>query len=58
MKNREELACMTVKQLKSYAKDIGCCLGYDASSKQSVLAAIVSYQHYTEHIKRDGERHE
>lgn len=44
MKSREELESMTMKQLKAHAKEIGCCLGYDGSRKDTTIAAILSHQ--------------
>ena len=43
-KTRDELKAMTVKQLREYAKEIGCCLGYDASRKDTTICAIESHQ--------------
>ena len=44
MKTHEELCGMTMKQLKEYAREIGCCLGYDGSRKASTVEAIEAYQ--------------
>lgn len=44
MKTRDELEAMTMKHLKAYAREIGCCLGYDAARKESAVNAILSYQ--------------
>lgn len=44
MRTQEELESMTMKQLKAYAKEIGCCLGYDGSRKDTTVAAILSHQ--------------
>ncbi len=46
MKTHEELINMTVKQLKEYAKEIGCILGYDAARKETTINAIESQQRY------------
>lgn len=43
-KTREELEAMTTKKLKEYAKEIGCCLGYDGSRKDTTVAAILAHQ--------------
>lgn len=54
MKTREQLEAMTMKQLFAYAQEIGCCLGYDRSRKESTVNAILSHQ---EHIERErGEK--
>lgn len=42
MKTHDELSKMTVKQLKDYAKQIGCCLGYDGSRKDTTISCIDS----------------
>ncbi|MBX9032656.1 hypothetical protein [Gordonibacter massiliensis (ex Traore et al. 2017)] len=52
MKTHEELCRMTVKQLKEYAKEIGCCLGYDGSRKDTTVNAIEQYQRYRQYIER------
>lgn len=39
---RERLTGLTLKQLKQVARDEGICLGYDASRKDTTVAAIVS----------------
>lgn len=44
MKTREELERMTCAQLKAFAKEIGCCLGYDGARKDTTIAAILSHQ--------------
>lgn len=49
MKSREELEAMTSKQLKAYAKEIGCCLGYAGARKDTTVAAILSHQQYNDH---------
>lgn len=54
MKTHEELCVMTVKQLKEYAKEIGCCLGYDAARKDTTVNAIEAHQR---HVMR-GDDHE
>ena len=46
MKTREELERMTCAQLKAYAREIGLCLGYDASRKATTVNAILSYQRH------------
>lgn len=43
-KTREELEGMTMRQLRVYAKEIGCCLGYDGPRKESTVGAIVAFQ--------------
>lgn len=48
MKTREELTAMTMKQLKEYAKEIGCCLGYDGSRKDTTISAIETHQQYND----------
>lgn len=47
-KMREELAHMTLKQLKALAKQDGITLGYDGSRKDSAIGAIVSARRYQE----------
>lgn len=37
---------MTKKQLQEYAKEIGCCLGYDAARKDTTIRAIETRQQY------------
>ena len=51
MKTHDELINMTMKQLKEYAKEIGCILGYDAARKETAINAIESYQR---HVMRGG----
>lgn len=53
MKTREELTAMTVKQLKEYANEIGCCLGYDAARKDSTINAIECFERCSE--KKEGD---
>lgn len=48
MKTHEELTAMTMKQLKEYAKEIGCCLGYDGSRKDTTIRAIETHQLYND----------
>lgn len=43
-KTREELESMTLKQLRAHAKEIGCCLGYDGSRKDTCVGAILVFQ--------------
>ena len=45
-KTKEELQCMTTKQLREYAKEIGCCLGYDGSRKDTAINAILVHQEH------------
>ena len=52
-KNEEQLRAMTMKQLRSYAKEIGCCLGYDGARKDTAVSAILSYQYYQEHVRKE-----
>lgn len=44
MKTEVELWYMTMKELRAYAKEIGCCLGYDAMRKETTINAILSHQ--------------
>ena len=44
MKTHEELERMTCAQLKAYAKEIGCCLGYAGAKKDTAIEAIMSHQ--------------
>lgn len=53
MKTHDELCAMTVKQLKDYAKQIGCCLGYDGSRKDSTINAIECFERCNE--KKEGD---
>lgn len=48
MKTHEELVSMTMKQLKEYAKEIGCILGYDAARKETTIMAIETHQRYND----------
>jgi hypothetical protein len=48
MKTREELERMTCAQLKAYAKEIGCSLGYAGARKDTTVAAILSHQQYND----------
>lgn len=50
----EQLRAMTMKQLRAYAKEIGCCLGYDGSRKGTAVGAILSYQHYRERMRKEA----
>ena len=52
MKTHDELINMTVKQLKEYAKERGCILGYDAARKETAINAIESQQRYV--MRGDG----
>lgn len=45
---------MTMVQLRAYAKEIGCCLGYDGSRKGTAVGAILSYQHYQERMRKEA----
>lgn len=54
MKTHDELSKMTVKQLKDYAKQIGCCLGYDGSRKDSTINAIEQQQHNAKQNEGDA----
>lgn len=54
MKTHDELQSMTTKQLKTYAKEIGCCLGYAGSRKDTAIGAIISHQ---SHLEKEGEQH-
>ena len=51
-KSKEELQRMTMRQLKEYAKEIGCCLGYDGSRKETTINAILVHQ---EHNSQDAQ---
>lgn len=53
MKTEVELWYMTMKELRAYAKEIGCCLGYDAMRKETTINAILSHQQPIER-ERDG----
>jgi hypothetical protein len=48
MKTREELERMTAKQLKEYAREIGCCLGYAGAKKDTAIEAIANHQRHIE----------
>ena len=48
VKTHEELCAMTKKQLQEYAKEIGCCLGYDAARKDTTIRAIETHQLYND----------
>lgn len=45
-KTKDELERMTMKQLREYAKEVGCCLGYDGARKETAVRAILSFQYY------------
>lgn len=53
-KTEEQLRAMTMKQLRAYAKEIGCCLGYDGSRKDTAVKAILSYQHWQERMRKEA----
>lgn len=56
-KTQEELRRMTMKEIMAYAKEIGCCLGYDGSLKESAIQAVISHQKHLERVRREeGER--
>lgn len=46
MKTEEELRRMTMKELRAYAREVGCCMGYDGSRKDTAVRAIVDYGRY------------
>lgn len=54
MKTHEELCKMTVRELREYAKEIGCCLGYAASRKDSTVKAIETHQHHVDALRKEG----
>ena len=54
-KTKGELDAMTVKQLREYAKEIGRCLGYDASRKDTMVGAILSHQEYVKQMEKEDE---
>lgn len=54
-KTEEQLRAMTMVQLRSYAKEIGCCLGYDGSRNDTAVRAILSYQHYQDHMRKEAD---
>lgn len=45
---------MTMVQLRAYAKEIGCCLGYDGSRKDTAVGAVLSYQHWQERMRKEA----
>lgn len=47
-KMRDELMCMTVKQLKQIARDDGICLSYSGATKAGTVNEIVSQRRYRE----------
>lgn len=49
---REELSCLTVKQLRQIAKNEGICLGYAASRKDTTVNEIVSARRCRALLKR------
>ena len=55
MKTHEELINMTMKQLKEYAKEIGCSLGYDAARKDTTINAIEAFEAYQRHNDTGGD---
>lgn len=56
-KTQEELRRMTMKEIRAYAKEIGCCLGYDGSRKESAIQAVISHQKRLERMRREeGEK--
>lgn len=54
MKTREELKAMTMRELRAYAKEVGCCLGYDGSRKDTAVAAIMAYERYVAYTGSKG----
>lgn len=48
---REELSALTLKDLRAIAKADGITLGYDASRKDTCVAAIVGARR---HMEREG----
>ena len=44
----DELAKLTVKELKQIARDEGICLGYDASTKRGTIQEILSQRRHRE----------
>ena len=46
---------MTTKQLKEYAKEIGCSLGYDAARKDTTINAIEAFEAYQRHNDTGGD---
>lgn len=55
-KTEEQLRAMTMRELRAYAKEIGCCLGYDGARKDTAVGAILSYQHWQERMRKEVER--
>ena len=52
---RADLANHTMKQLREIAKREGITLGYDASRKDTTVAAIVSNRRHREYLREHGE---
>lgn len=57
MKTQEELRGMTMRDLRAYAKEIGCCLGYDGSRKDAAIGAIMAYERLRQIERGEGGRH-
>lgn len=45
-KTREDLCRMTMREIRAYARQIGCCLGYAGARKDSAIQEVVSYQRH------------
>lgn len=56
-KTRKELEGMTMQQLRGYAKEIGCCLGYDGSRKESTVGAILAFQDHSGDLGGHNQQH-
>lgn len=44
--DRERLEKMTMKEIKTVAKDEGICLGYDGSRKANAISLILEWRHF------------
>ena len=45
-KTREELCLMPMRESRAYAKEIGCCLGYAGTRKDSAIQEVVAFQRH------------
>lgn len=57
MKTEDELKAMKHCELRAYAKEIGCCLGYEANRKDTMRAAILHHQRHIENGTVKEKRH-
>lgn len=56
VKTREDLCRMTMREIRAYAKQIGCCLGYAGARKDSAIREVVDYQRHLSRAAETAER--